>query len=95
MSISKQNGGQTFNFHVSFRVIHCSDVSHRPLKASKQIKMNLKCSVIKNLIYCLNHIGFQIQEIFPSRLANPINKLMLRTRLFIRFATLSGNISCI
>ena len=95
MSISKQNGDQKFNFHVSFRVIHCTDHSHRLLKTSKQIEMNLKCSVIKNATYLLNHIDFQIQEIFLSRLANPINKHVLRTRLFIGFATLSGNISCI
>ena len=29
---------------------------------------------------------------FPSTLANPINKLVLRTRLFIGFTTLSGNL---
>ena len=57
--------------------------------------MNLKCSVKKNVIYWLNPIDLQIQEIFPSRLANPINKLVLRTLLFFGFATLSGNISCI
>ena len=54
--------------------------------------MNLKCSVKKNVIYWLNRIDFQIQKIFPTRLAHPINKL--RTRLFIGFATLSRNICC-
>ena len=33
--------------------------------------------------------------VFPSRLANSINKLVQHTRLFIGFATLSGNISYI
>ena len=57
--------------------------------------MNLKCSMKKNVIYWLNHTDFQLQEIFSSRLANPINKLVIRTRLFIGLASLSGNISCI
>ena len=43
-------------------------------------------NVVKNVVYWLIHIDFQIQEIFPERVANPINK---------RFATRSGNISCI
>ena len=41
------------------------------------------------------HTEFKIQEIFPSRLANLINKLVLYSRLFIGFANLSGNISSI
>ena len=35
-------------------------------KTSKQMEMNLKCSMKKNVIYWLIHIHFQIQEIFPS-----------------------------
>ena len=80
-------------FMYPFACIHCSDASTK--KNPKQIEMNLKCSVKKNVIYWLNHTDCQIQEIFPSRLANPINKLVLRTHLFIGFATLSRNISCI
>ena len=38
------------------------------------MEMNFKCSVKKNVIYWLIHIDFQIQEIFPERLANLINK---------------------
>ena len=64
-------------------------------KKSDRMELNLKCSMKKNVIYWIIHIDFQIQKIYPSRLANPINKLMLHTRLFIGFATLSGNISCI
>ena len=41
------------------------------------------------------HLEFKIQEIFPWRLANLINKLMLCTFLFIRFVDLSGQISYI
>ena len=59
------------------------------------MEMHLKYYVKKNVMYWLIHTDFKMQEIFPSRLANPINKLALRTCLFIRFATLSGNISCI
>ena len=70
-------------------------LQHRPLKNSKQIKMIIKCSVKKNVIYWLNHIGIQIQEIFPSKLAHPINKRVLCTRLFIGFTILSENIFCI
>ena len=51
--------------------------------------------VMSRLIYWLIHTDFQIHEIFPSRLANPINKLVLRIRLFIGFATLLRNNSCI
>ena len=86
------------NFHVSFRVI-VPMLQHRPFQNIKtdgnetdgnEFKMFYK----NNVIYWLIHIDFQIQEIFLSRLENPINKLVLRTRLFIGFATLSGNISC-
>ena len=47
------------------------------------------------VIYKLIHAEFKIQEIVPSRLANLIIELVLCTRLFIGFANLSGNISCI
>ena len=46
------------------------------------MKINLKSSMKKN-IYWLINIDFRMQEIFPSRLANPINKHLLRTRLFM------------
>ena len=36
----------------------------------------------------------QIQKIFPQKLVNLINKLVLCTRLFIGLANLSGNTSC-
>ena len=49
----------------------------------------------RRLIYWLIHSDFQTQELFPWRLANPINKLVLRTRLFLGCAILSENISCI
>ena len=78
-----------------FACIYCSMLQHRPLKTSKEIEMNLKPFVKKNVLYWLNHIDFHIQEIFPLKLANLINKLVLNTRLFIGFATLSGNIFCI
>ena len=72
---------------ILLRVLIVAMLHHRPFKTSNE-------NVLwKNVIYWLNHIDFQIQEIFPSRLANPINKPVLRTRLFIGFATLSGNIS--
>ena len=58
-------------------------LQHILLKTAKQIEMNLKCSVKKNV---------KIQEIFPSRLANSINKLVLRTHLFIGFAINSREI---
>ena len=41
------------------------------------------------------YIDFQIQEIFPERVANPINKRVRSTSLFIGFASLEGNISFI
>ena len=41
------------------------------------------------------HPEFKIQEILPERFANPINKRGHSTSLFIRFASLEGNISCI
>ena len=41
------------------------------------------------------HTEFKIQEIFLSRPANLINEVVLCTHLFIRFASLSKNISCI
>ena len=84
-----------FNFHVSFRVI-VAMLQHRPFQNIKtdgnEFKMfyEKECN-IKRLI----HIDFQIQEIFPSRLANPINKRVRSTSLFIGFATLSENSSCI
>ena len=40
----------------------------------------------------LMHPEFKIQEVFPERFANPINK---RLSVFIRFASLEGNISCV
>ena len=40
-----------FNFSVSFRVFIVAMLQHRPLKTSKQIEMNLKCFVEKNVIY--------------------------------------------
>ena len=45
-------------------------------------------------IYWLIHTNSKIQEIFPSRTATPINKLVQHTRLFTGLATLEGNISC-
>ena len=41
------------------------------------------------------HPGFKIQVIFHERFANPISKRVHSTSLFIRFASLVGNISCI
>ena len=52
----------------------------------------------KSFLWChdkLIHTEFKIQVIFPSRLAILINKLMLCTHLFIRFANFLENISCI
>ena len=49
----------------------------------------------KDKIKRLIHIDFQIQEIFPETVANPINKRVHSTSLFIEFASLEGNISCI
>ena len=40
-------------------------------------------------------IEVKIQEIFLEKFANPINKRVHSTILFIRFASLKGNISCI
>ena len=40
------------------------------------------------------HTEFKIQEIFPERFANLLKKLVHRTSLFIRFASLEGDISC-
>ena len=70
-------------------------LQHRPFQNIKADGNEFKMFYEKNVIYWFIHIDFQIQEIFPSRLANPINKLVLRIRLFIGFATLSGNISYI
>ena len=42
------------------------------------------------------HSEFKIQEIIPKRFAkNQINKSVHSMSLFIRFASLEGNISCI
>ena len=42
------------------------------------------------------HPEFKIEEIFPERVANPINKRVLySTSLFIRFASIEGNVSCV
>ena len=48
-----------------------------------------------SLLIFLLHTDFQIQEIFPSKVANPIVCLsdLLRTSLFIGFATIKWNIS--
>ena len=43
----------------------------------------------------LMHPEFKIQEIFPKRFANAINKPVHSKCLFIRFVNLEGNISCI
>ena len=43
----------------------------------------------------LLHIDFQIQETFPERVVNPINKRVRSTSLFMGFASFEGNISCI
>ena len=44
----------------------------------------------KKIMICkLIYTEFKIQEIFPSRLANLINKLMLCTHLFIGFRVLT------
>ena len=79
------------NFHVSFRVI-VPMLQHRPFQNIKPDGNEFKMFYKKNVIYWLIHIDLQIHEIFPSRLANPVNKLVLRTRLLSDFATLSGNI---
>ena len=51
----------------------------------------------RSLLMFLLHTDFQIQEIFPLIVANLIVCLsdLLRTSLFIGFAALKGNISCI
>ena len=82
------------DFHVSFRVI-VPMLQHRHFQNIKTDGNEFKMFYKKNVIYWLIHNDFQIQEIFPERVANLINKLVLHTRLFIGFATLSGNISCI
>ena len=54
------------------------------------MRMNLKRSIEKicnklmnpHRVHRVIHTDFQIQEIFPLRLANPINNLLLRTRFF-------------
>ena len=53
-----------------------------------------KKAFLWHFTYKLINTEFKIQEIFPSRLSNLINKLMGRTSLFIGFANLSGSISC-
>ena len=56
------------------------------------IALSLSLSPLLRLnIQRLMHPEFKIQEIF----ANPINKVVHNTTLFIRFASLEGNISCI
>ena len=41
------------------------------------------------------HPKFKIQEIFPEGFANPINKRVHSTSLFIRFTSLEAYVSCI
>ena len=40
-------------------------------------------------------LSLKYRKIFPKRFANPMHKRVHNTRLFIRFASLEGTISCI
>ena len=66
--------------------------SKAPGELKTEIKEKKTSFLLYELLIKLKHPKFKIQEIFPSRPANLINKC---THLFIRFANVLGNTSSI
>ena len=65
------------------------------VRSKSYFNQNKGFSVEKNQVLYRDYIDFQIHEIFPETVANPINKQVRSTSLFIGFASLEGNISSI